>query len=55
MSTPKKRKPWNAVSEQVYSISSKSIDGICNMNIATYVTPVTMHPKRYTVAVYRDM
>lgn len=52
-SIPKKRRPWNAVSEQVYSISSIDKKGFVNMNIATYVTPVTMHPKRYLIAVYR--
>lgn len=49
----KKRRPWNAVSEQVYSISSQSAAHIPNMNIATYVMPVTMDPKRYCVAVYK--
>ena len=50
----KKRKPWNAVDEQVYSISSRSKDGVPNMNIATYIVPVTMTPKRYMIAVYRN-
>jgi flavin reductase (DIM6/NTAB) family NADH-FMN oxidoreductase RutF len=50
----KKRKPWNAVDEQVYSISSLSEDKIPNMNIATYIVPVTMTPKRYMIAVYRN-
>lgn len=52
--SPKKRRPWNTVSEQVYSISSLDKEGVLNMNIATYVTPVTMHPKRYLIAVYRN-
>jgi len=54
MTTTKKRKPWNAVDEQVYSISSSSKEGVSNMNIATYVVPVTMSPKQYLIAVYRD-
>lgn len=54
MKTHKKRRPWNAVSQQVYSISSVHDDGLCNMNIATYVTAVTMEPKRYMIAIYRN-
>lgn len=54
MNKIKKRRPWNSVSEQVYSISSKNSEGIINMNIATYITPITMDPKRYLVAVYRN-
>ena len=50
----KKRRPWNAVREQVYSIASVSSAGVHNMNIATYVTPVTMDPKRYCIAVYKN-
>jgi flavin reductase (DIM6/NTAB) family NADH-FMN oxidoreductase RutF len=49
-----KRRPWNDVSEVVYSISSCNQDGIPNMNIATYITPVTMKPKQYLIAVYRN-
>lgn len=54
MNKIKKRRPWNSVPEQVYSISSKNSEGIVNMNIATYVTPVTMDPKRYLIALYRN-
>lgn len=54
MNQNKKRRPWNSVHEQVYSISSTNSEGIVNMNIATYVTPVTMTPKRYLIAVYRN-
>ncbi len=47
------RKPWNQGPHSVYSISSHDATGRANMNIMTYVTPVTMHPKRYVLAVYR--
>jgi flavin reductase (DIM6/NTAB) family NADH-FMN oxidoreductase RutF len=50
----KKRRPWNRVAEQVYSISSIGADAKTNMNIATYVVPVTMDIKRYAIAVYRN-
>lgn len=53
MKLNKKRRPWNTVSEQIYSLSSVSKNGVNNMNIATYVTPVTMKPKRYLIAIYR--
>ena len=42
------------MNEQVYSIASLSQKGKCNMNIATYIVPITMKPKQYLVAVYRD-
>ncbi len=53
MAVIKKRKPWNRVSEQVYSLVSFDADGKINMNIATYVVPVTMDIKRYCVAIYK--
>jgi len=49
----KKRKPWNRVSEQVYSLSTLDLNGNVNMNIATYVVPVTMDTKRYSLAIYK--
>lgn len=48
------RKPWNLVDMPVYSLSTKSNDGFHNMNICTYVSSVSMKPKRYAVAVYHD-
>ena len=45
------RKPWNRISLPVYSISSKYGE-IHNMHICTYVSAVSMEPKRYMVAVY---
>jgi flavin reductase (DIM6/NTAB) family NADH-FMN oxidoreductase RutF len=50
----KKRRVWNRVDEQVYSISTiDSYDEVC-MNIATYVVPVTMDIKRYMLAIYKN-
>jgi flavin reductase (DIM6/NTAB) family NADH-FMN oxidoreductase RutF len=45
------RKPWNRVSLPVYSVSSMA-DGQQNMHICTYVSAVSMNPKRYMVALY---
>ncbi|MEY4702963.1 MAG: hypothetical protein RIR96_860 [Bacteroidota bacterium] len=46
-----RKKPWNRPNQPIYSISSKGTNGF-NMNIVSYVTPVSMKPKRYMVAVY---
>jgi flavin reductase (DIM6/NTAB) family NADH-FMN oxidoreductase RutF len=49
MSMTRKR-PWNLVDTAVYSLCTLREEE-WNMNICTYVTPVTLHPKRYMVAV----
>jgi flavin reductase (DIM6/NTAB) family NADH-FMN oxidoreductase RutF len=46
-----RKKPWNRVSLPVYSISTKEGD-TNNMNICTYVSAVSMQPKRMLVAIY---
>jgi flavin reductase (DIM6/NTAB) family NADH-FMN oxidoreductase RutF len=46
-----RKKPWNRVNAPVYSICSKGASGF-NMNICTYVTPVSMQPKRYMIGIY---
>ena len=48
------RKPWNLPSYPVYSLMTQSNQWGKNMNIMTYVTPVSMQPKHYIIAVYRD-
>lgn len=48
-----KKKPWNRINLPVYSISCKAGE-LCNMNICTYVSAVSMQPKRMMVAVYND-
>jgi flavin reductase (DIM6/NTAB) family NADH-FMN oxidoreductase RutF len=47
------QKPWNRINVPVYSLASYDGDQ-WNMNICTYVTPVSMKPKIYAVGVYRD-
>ena len=47
-----RKKPWNRINTPVFSVSSYSDDGH-NMNICTYVTAVSMHPKRFVVALYK--
>ncbi len=54
MSEIKKRRVWNRVNEQVYSLATYDIEGKINMNIATYVVPITMDIKRYVIAVYKN-
>jgi flavin reductase (DIM6/NTAB) family NADH-FMN oxidoreductase RutF len=50
MSTIRK-KPWNRTNQPVYSVAS--MDGqYHNMNICTYVTAISMQPKRFVVGVY---
>ncbi len=53
MSVQIKKKPWNRVDLPVYSISSKGAE-FDNMNIITYSTAVSMKPKRFICAVYKN-
>lgn len=47
------QRPWNRPSLPVYSVST--LDGEKgNMNIATYVTAISMQPKRYMVGLYKN-
>lgn len=46
-----RKRPWNRVNNPVYSLVSRQGDRF-NMNICTYVTPVSMKPKRYLIGVY---
>jgi flavin reductase (DIM6/NTAB) family NADH-FMN oxidoreductase RutF len=45
------KRPWNLPNIPVYSFATYEGDQV-NMNICTYVSAVSMHPKRYMVAVY---
>ena len=45
------KRPWNRVNLPVYSLSSKNA-GQENMHICTYVSSVSMQPKRMMVAIY---
>lgn len=46
-----RKKPWNRINLPVYSISSKAKEN-ANMNIITYCTAVSMHPKRFVCGIY---
>jgi flavin reductase (DIM6/NTAB) family NADH-FMN oxidoreductase RutF len=45
------KKPWNLPDLPVYSLMTE-IDGQINMNICTYVSAMSMNPKRYAIGVY---
>lgn len=45
------RRPWNLPDHPIYSLATYHADSV-NMNICTYVTPVSMEPKLYAIAVY---
>jgi hypothetical protein len=59
------RKPWNLPSYPVYSLLTESTleknpqleilrESQKNMNVMTYVIPVSMSPKHYVIALYHD-
>jgi flavin reductase (DIM6/NTAB) family NADH-FMN oxidoreductase RutF len=45
-------KPWNRIDAQVYTLAT-SADGKGNFNLCTYITPISMKPKRFIVGVYK--
>jgi flavin reductase (DIM6/NTAB) family NADH-FMN oxidoreductase RutF len=45
------KRPWNLANIPVYSFATYEGDKV-NMNICTYVSAVSMKPKRYMIAVY---
>jgi flavin reductase (DIM6/NTAB) family NADH-FMN oxidoreductase RutF len=45
-------KPWNRVDGPIYSLSTTA-HGKANFNICSYVTPISMKPKRYIIGVYK--
>lgn len=47
------QRPWNLPSFPVYSFATYMNHAV-NMNICTYVTPVSMRPKLYIVALYHN-
>lgn len=47
------RRPWNLIDPPVYSLATYC-DGQVNMNICTYVTAISMEPKIYAIAVYKN-
>lgn len=47
-----RRKLWNRADWPVWSLSTIDEEGQYNMNICTYVVPVSMEPKGFVVALY---
>lgn len=47
------KRPWNLTNIPIYSLATYDNDRV-NMNICTYVSAVSMKPKRYMVAVYHN-
>ncbi len=47
------RKLWNRAEAAVWSLSTRSREGVPNMNICTYVTAISLEPKLIMVAVYK--
>ena len=45
------KRPWNIINSPVYSLATYGRDGV-NMNICTYVMPVSMQPKMYCIGIY---
>jgi flavin reductase (DIM6/NTAB) family NADH-FMN oxidoreductase RutF len=46
-------KPWNRVDGPIYSLATTA-NGKGNLNICSYVTPISMKPKRFIIGVYKD-
>jgi flavin reductase (DIM6/NTAB) family NADH-FMN oxidoreductase RutF len=46
------KRPWNLTNLPIYSLATYGDDGFVNMNICTYVIPVSMSPKLYAIAIY---
>jgi flavin reductase (DIM6/NTAB) family NADH-FMN oxidoreductase RutF len=47
------KRPWNLADLPIYSLATYDGQKV-NMNICTYVSAVSMKPKRYMVAVYHN-
>jgi len=48
-----RKKPWNRTNPPIYSIASRHEERY-NMNICSYVTPISMKPSRIVVGVYKN-
>ncbi|MGZ5246535.1 MAG: flavin reductase [Flavitalea sp.] len=48
-----RKKPWNRTNPTIYSIASRNGER-SNMNICSYVTPISMKPSRIVVGVYKN-
>lgn len=47
------KRPWNLINLPVYSLATYGGEKV-NMNICTYVSAISMNPKKYSVAVYEN-
>lgn len=47
------KKPWNLANSPVYSLATYSGE-VFNMNICTYVSAISLKPKQYMIAVYKN-
>ncbi|MFN8182351.1 MAG: hypothetical protein U0X34_10930 [Bacteroidia bacterium] len=48
-----RKRPWNLIDVPVYSLVTRNGDET-NMNLCTYVTAISLKPKRYVVGVFGD-
>ncbi|MEN9653372.1 MAG: hypothetical protein RL303_1092, partial [Verrucomicrobiota bacterium] len=46
-------KPWNRVDGPIFSLATTA-HGKGNLNICSYVTPISMKPKRFIIGVYKE-
>jgi flavin reductase (DIM6/NTAB) family NADH-FMN oxidoreductase RutF len=46
-----RKRPWNRIDEQVYSLYTDKQKP--NMNICTYVTPISLDPKGFIIGIYK--
>jgi len=45
------QRPWNKTHLPIYSLVTLDSQWVMNMNICTYVVPVSMKPKKYMIAI----
>ena len=43
------RRPWNITNSAIYSLLSFEQNGVFNMNICSYVSPISKNPRQYIV------
>ena len=48
------KKPWNLANIPVYSLATYDQQHKVNMNLCTYVSAVSMHPKLFAIGVYQN-
>lgn len=48
------KRPWNLTNLPVYSLLTQDAHGNINMNICTYVSGISMKPKRFMIGIYEN-